>query len=184
MKVEMIVNKLQQNKKIKKVPDFSIVADNIPFEVPENWSWSNIETLTYAVGNKQNQIQTKEILPEGSLPVVSQGQSLIDGYTNQKEKAIDDLPLVMFGDHTRNVKFIDFPFAIGADGTKFHKCILVYPQYIYYWMTYASGRLRNRGYARHYVLLKEQYIPLPPLAEQKRIVAKLEEILPLCEKLK
>lgn len=176
--------KLQQNKKIKKVPDFSIVADNIPFEVPENWSWSNIETLTYAVGNKQNQIQTKEILPEGSLPVVSQGQSLIDGYTNQKEKAIDDLPLVMFGDHTRNVKFIDFPFAIGADGTKFHKCILVYPQYIYYWMTYASGRLRNRGYARHYVLLKEQYIPLPPLAEQKRIVAKLEEILPLCEKLK
>ncbi len=176
--------KLQQNKKIKKVPDFSIVADNIPFEVPENWSWSNIETLTYAVGNKQNQIQTKEILPEGSLPVVSQGQSLIDGYTNQKEKAIDDLPLVMFGDHTRNVKFIDFPFAIGADGTKFHKCILVYPQYIYYWMTYASGRLRNRGYARHYVLLKEQYIPLPPLAEQQRIVAKLEEILPLCEKLK
>ena len=169
-------------KKEKPLPE--ITEDEIPFDIPENWFWTKIESVTYTVGNRENQIQTKEILPEGDFPVVSQGQSLIDGYTNQREKVIHNLPLVMFGDHTRNVKYIDFPFVIGADGTKFHKCILVYPKFLYYWMIYASGQLRNRGYARHYVLLKQQLIPLPPLAEQKRIVAKIEELMPLCEKLK
>ncbi len=169
-------------KKEKPLPEIS--EDEIPFDIPESWFWTKIESVTYAVGNRENQIQTKEISPEGDFPVVSQGQSLIDGYTNQREKVINDLPLVMFGDHTRNVKYIDFPFVIGADGTKFHKGILVYPKFLYYWMIYASGQLRNRGYARHYVLLKQQLIPLPPLAEQKRIVAKIEEVLPLCEKLK
>jgi len=169
-------------KKEKPLPE--ITEDEIPFDIPESWFWTKIESVTYTVGNRENQIQTKEILPEGDFPVVSQGQSLIDGYTNQREKVIHNLPLVMFGDHTRNVKYIDFPFVIGADGTKFHKCILVYPKFLYYWMIYASGQLRNRGYARHYVLLKQQLIPLPPLAEQKRIVAKIEELMPLCEKLK
>jgi len=169
-------------KKEKPLPE--ITEDEIPFDIPKSWFWTKIESVTYTVGNRENQIQTKEILPEGDFPVVSQGQSLIDGYTNQREKVIHNLPLVMFGDHTRNVKYIDFPFVIGADGTKFHKCILVYPKFLYYWMIYASGQLRNRGYARHYVLLKQQLIPLPPLAEQKRIVAKIEELMPLCEKLK
>jgi len=167
-------------KKEKPLPEIS--EDEIPFDIPESWFWTKIESVTYTVGNRENQIQTKEILPEGDFPVVSQGQSLIDGYTNQREKVIHNLPLVMFGDHTRNVKYIDFPFVIGADGTKFHKCILVYPKFLYYWMIYASGQLRNRGYARHYVLLKQQLIPLPPLSEQERIVARIEELLPYIDR--
>jgi type I restriction enzyme S subunit len=169
--------------KIKKEKPLPEISENeIPFDIPESWFWTKIESVTYTVGNRENQIQTKEILPEGDFPVVSQGQSLIDGYTNQREKVIHNLPLVMFGDHTRNVKYIDFPFVIGADGTKFHKCILVYPKFLYYWMIYASGQLRNRGYARHYVLLKQQLIPLPPLSEQERIVARIEELLPYIDR--
>jgi len=167
-------------KREKPLPE--ITKDKKPFDIPENWILLNVENITYLVGNKNNQIQTNEILSKGSIPVVSQGQSHIDGYTNQKEKVIDDLPLVMFGDHTKNVKFVDFPFVIGAEGTHFHKCILAYPQYIYYWMVYAANKLRNRGYARHFALLKEQYIPLPPLAEQKRIVARIEELLPYIDR--
>ena len=93
------------------------------------------------------------------------------------------MPVIVFGDHTRVVKYIDFPFVIGADGTKFLKPIICNEHYIYYLILFISIKLRNRGYARHYSLLKEEWLPLPPLAEQKRIVSAIEKLLPLCEKL-
>ena len=158
------------------------IADEVPFEIPESWEWAKIETISMPIGNKNNQIQSKEVLSTGKIPVVSQGKDLIDGYCNDVSKKIDVLPLVMFGDHTRNVKYIDFEFVIGADGTKFHKILSCNSEYIYYWMLYAAETLRNRGYARHYTLLKECFIPLPPLQEQVRIVSKIKAILPLVEK--
>lgn len=121
------------------------------------------------------------IKKDGKYRVVSQGQQLFDGFSDDKSRLIEDLPLVMFGDHTRNVKYIDFPFIIGADGTKFFKPIGIEPRYLYYWMCSSAITLRNRGYARHYTLLKVVPVSLPPLAEQKRIVAKLEELLPIVE---
>ena len=158
------------------------IADEVPFDIPESWEWAKIETISMSIGNKNNQIQSKEVLPAGKIPVVSQGKELIDGYCNDVSKKIDVLPLVMFGDHTRNVKYIDFEFVIGADGTKFHKILSCNSKYIYYWMLYTAETLRNRGYARHYTLLKECFIPLPPLQEQVRIVSKIKAILPLVEK--
>ncbi len=164
-------------------PLTEITEDEIPFDIPESWCWCKIEDITIPIGNKNNQIQTKEILKEGKVPVVSQGQNLIDGYSNETEKTITDLPVIMFGDHTRNVKYIDFPFVIGADGTKFFKSINCDEHYIFYLISFISLKLRNRGYARHYTLLKEEWLPLPPFAEQKRIVTAIEKLLPLCEKL-
>lgn len=103
--------------------------------------------------------------------------SLVDGYVNDDAKVIKDLPVILFGDHTRNVKYIDFPFVIGADGTKLHKAIGVYPQYLFLWMLHAANALRDRGYARHYSLLRKSYIPLPPYKEQIRIVKKYDTVL-------
>jgi len=153
------------------------ITDDLPFEIPHNWEWTTLNMVTYSVGNKINQIQTKDILKTGNIPVVSQGQSLIDGYCEAKNKVVTDLPLIMFGDHTRNVKFIDFPFVIGADGTKFHKCICISADFLYFWMVVIAEQLRDRGYARHYSLLKKTYFPLPPLNEQYRIVKKIKQIL-------
>ena len=179
-----LVSESKGKKMLKQVQhDNPIQEDEIPFDIPESWCWCKIEDITIPVGNKNNQIQSKEVLIEGKIPVVSQGQALIDGYSNEIEKEINSIPLIMFGDHTRNVKYIDFPFVIGADGTKFFKPILCYEKYIFYLISYVSLNLRNRGYARHYTLLKEEWLSLPPLAEQKRIVAAIEQLLPLCEKL-
>lgn len=157
------------------------IADEMPFEIPDSWEWCKLATITYHVGNKVNQILAKSVMPIGRIPVVSQSSELIDGYCNDDKKVIDNLPLVMFGDHTRNVKYIDFPFVIGADGTKFHKVLICDAKYIYYWMSYAAINLRNRGYARHYTLLVPMLIPIPPIEEQKRIVNIIESLIPLVE---
>ena len=154
-----------------------ITDEEKPFEIPEAWKWVRLEEVTITIGNKTNQIQTKEILKDGLVAVVSQGQELIDGYSNETDKTIDDLPLIMFGDHTRNVKYIDFPFVIGADGTKFFKPICVNPKYLLYLVQFAAQKIRNRGYARHYVLLKKIPLSLPPLKEQEEIVNKIETLL-------
>lgn len=119
---------------------------------------------------KQKAILAREYLEEGLCPVVSQESALISGYTNKSELLYKHAkPVVIFGDHTKNVKFIDFDFVVGADGVH----ILmpksdILPKFFYYEL--CSIRLRDLGYARHYKLLKEEQIKYPSLPEQQRIV--------------
>ena len=76
-----------------------------------------IEKVSY--GNK---IQRTDYLTEGKFPVVSQESSLINGYWNQDSDVFCvDKPVIIFGDHTRALKYIDFNFVLGADGTKIIK---------------------------------------------------------------
>jgi type I restriction enzyme S subunit len=84
-------------------------------------------------------------------------------------------PVIVFGDHTKCFKYVPFAFSPGADGVKvLAPQELVDPKYTYY--ACASLQLPNRGYSRHYSFLKRSKFPLAPVGEQRRIVAKLEEI--------
>ena len=119
---------------------------------------------------RQNQIPAKDIADVGQYPVVDQGQDFIAGYCDDVSKLITlDLPFIIFGDHTRCFKYVDFPFVLGADGTK----ILMpnkefyYPKFYYYALL--ALEIPSRGYNRHFKSLKEQSLPLPRLSEQKKI---------------
>ncbi len=106
---------------------------------------------------------------------------LIDGYFDDDSKIINDYPLVVFGDHTRCVKYIDFAFIPGADGTKLLKPISLDTKYLYYGLIYASDKICNNGYARHFSKLKEVLLPIPKTCFQYIIMNYIEDAFQLLD---
>ncbi len=129
-----------------------------------------IEKVTYT-----QKIQRKDFLDDGSYPIVSQEEAFINGYwDNEADLFKVTTPIVIFGDHTKVLKYVRFDFVVGADGVKIlqpRKFLL--PKFFFYQLQTAN--LNSLGYARHYRLLRELEIAYPPLSEQRRIVGILDE---------
>lgn len=119
-------------------------------------------------------IKSSEYNNDGLYPVIDQGEKYISGYVNDSNLLYKgDLPIIIFGDHTRNIKYVDSDFAVGADGTKIlHPIKQFYCKFYYHYLKALT--IPNLGYSRHYSILRQINVPLPPLAEQKRIADKLD----------
>ena len=146
-------------------------------ELPVDWKVEKFQDCIVKKRSKVGKVQQQKYKQVGEFPVVDQGKNKIAGYWDNEEDVYSgDLPIVIFGDHTRIVKFIDFPFVCGADGTKViaPDKSKVDPLYFYY--VVSSLDVSSRGYNRHYSLLKEKFIPCPPLPEQQKIAYVLSAI--------
>ncbi len=160
-----------------------IKEEEIPYVLPGNWEWIRISDSYYSIGAKNNQLQTKDYKQSGSFPIIDQGKTFIAGYSDDSEKILRvGAPVVIFGDHTKNIKYVDFDFIIGADGVKVLKPYTSILSKFFYFVI-RSYVIPHRGYARHFGLLNENLLPVPPHAEQKRIVAKIDQLMSLCDKL-
>jgi type I restriction enzyme S subunit len=132
--------------------------------------------LVRDVSGGNAKLPQSEFQPSGKLAIVDQGQRFIAGYTDDMtcQFRSESLPVVVFGDHTKAIKYIDFPFAMGADGVKVLKakdeCD---SKYLYHFLRQA--RIPDAGYSRHFKFLKALEIPLPPLPEQRRIAEILDK---------
>ena len=129
-------------------------------KIPVGWKVIKVGTLLEQVKRKKK-IKKQDYASDGEIPVVDQGKNLIGGFTSNSEALHDKpLPIIVFGDHTRILKFIDFPFASGADGTQ----LLIsntkrMPMSLFFSML-KSIDLSNFSYARHFKFLREQKILL------------------------
>jgi type I restriction enzyme S subunit len=128
-----------------------------------------------------NKLQARLYQLAGRFPVVDQGQSEIAGYADDDSLVLSaDGPVILFGDHTRAVKYIDFPFVVGADGVRLYRARDGFDsEYIYYFLKGAP--IRNDGYGRHSKHLHELRLPRLPIDDQRRVAADLKAQLTAVE---
>jgi len=103
--------------------------------LPENWEMVKFDKVVKTRGVKVGKVKQSEYGLKGKYPIVDQGQNLISGYwENEEDVYKGKLSVIIFGDHTRIFKFVDFPFVCGADGTKVLIPNLEYydPRFLFY----------------------------------------------------
>ena len=152
--------------------------------LPEGWKIIDYKKSFTQLSTTHKKVKTKECKDSGKFPVVDQGQEPICGYLDDETKLIElDKPIVIFGDHTRVIKWVDYNFIPGADGTKILRPKdIFFPRFFYYQMR--NIKLPDKGYSRHFKFLKEADFLLPPLTEQKQIAKKLDKLLTRVERIK
>lgn len=141
--------------------------------VDPEWETDELQNLVDTV-TPPLKLQTSEYGKTGEIPIIDQSQDYIAGWTDQAAAAIDPQEgLVIFGDHTCAVKFVDRPFAQGADGIKILRTrVGLLPKYLALYLQ--AYPLAQDGYRRHFSKLKEYPIRFPDVDVQQAIVAEIE----------
>lgn len=142
-----------------------MTAVRVPFE----------QAVLDVTGGNQR-LLTTEYKPAGAIPVIDQGQAEIAGFTDDLSAACRrDGPVILFGDHTRTFKFVDFDFALGADGVKVLKPLPGFDARFLFHFLKTVRLPGNLGYSRHFKYLKECSVPKPEPEVQRRIATILDK---------
>ena len=136
-------------------------------------SFNDIFTDDTKIGKK---IKARDYQITGKYPIIDQGQKQIAGYTNKSEGKINKIPAIVFGDHTRVIKYLDTPFFIGADGVKVLHAKDSNANYKYLYYALKNVYIPNTGYNRHFKWLKQANINYPDVTTLKYIVTVLDEL--------
>ena len=141
--------------------------------VPAHWQVVRFTNVAKTI--RVPSVKRSEYRLIGKVPVIDQGREFIAGYTDLPPHE-HPLPVIVFGDHTRVFKFVDFPFVAGADGTKVlvPNTRVVNAPFLFYALSNLD--IPSRGYNRHFHLLREKHLPLPPLPEQQEIARILRAV--------
>lgn len=121
-------------------------------------------------------IKTDEYHQNGKNIIVDQGQAQVSGYTDREDGVFTDVPAIIFGDHTRILKYVDVPFFLGADGVKVLKSKFANANYKYLYYALKNAKIPDTGYNRHFKWLKETVIKYPDLKKQKEVVSTLDKL--------
>lgn len=144
-------------------------------QLPKGWAEKTVSEVVKMISTNGKKLPQKAYMKTATHPIIDQGKQYIGGYHDNTELLVEEEPpFIIFGDHSRSFKFANFKFIPGADGIKVMRPIGIDSKWAFY--IFQAIRLPNKGYARHFQYLKEAYLPVPPLEQQKRIVAKIEKL--------
>lgn len=189
-------------KKQKPLPE--ITEEEKPFDIPESWKWVRLGEVIYNPG----QVKPTEkfcYIDIGSIDNEHQKLGTKENVIEASKAPSRARKIVQFGDiiyatvipYLHNMAIIDREFThkpIASTGFAVMTCCKgIFNKYLFnlllspYFDSYANATDNAKGVAYPAInddKLYKAILPLPPLAEQKRIVARLEELLPLCDRLK
>lgn len=95
-------------------------SEELNREIPEGWKVELLGNILSPVPCTKK-YKVTEYLSKGEYPIIDQSKEYICGYTNQISDLLHIKDCIIFGDHTKEVKYVNFPFARGADGTQIIK---------------------------------------------------------------
>lgn len=141
-------------------------------EIPDGWDVVSIGDILDGYPTTKR-YETSAYASSGKFPIIDQGEKYIVGYTNDEEGILKRIPAVVFGDHSTRLKYVDFPFARGADGTQilYSKNESVTERLLF--LALSRLEIPNPGYSRHFKYLKELPLCVPP----KRVSKQFDEIV-------
>ncbi|MCJ7583058.1 MAG: restriction endonuclease subunit S [Candidatus Aminicenantes bacterium] len=141
----------------------------------EGWASSPLGNLMVPKNDKAKQVKSTEYSTVGTYPIVDQSSDFICGYHEDSTKVINtNLPLTVFGDHTRHTKFVSFPFIAGADGTQLLKPKQeIEDKFFYYLVSQAAEKIGNFGYDRHFKHLREYVCDFPTNKHEQTKIAEI-----------
>lgn len=143
--------------------------------------YKNFDEIFEDVTKLGTKIKADEYHPSGRHRIIDQGQDSIAGYTDLEDGLFEDVPAIVFGDHTRIVKYVDQPFFLGADGVKVLRSRFKDANYRYLYYALKYVKIPNTGYNRNFKWLKTAQIKLPNTETQSYIVAALDSVSKIIE---
>ena len=178
--------------KIKRDKKESVIfkgEDNSYYEkygekLPAGWVVTNFENLLEYEQPTKYIVRSTNYKSSYKTPVLTAGKSFILGYTNEANNIFNDLPVIIFDDFTTESKFVDFPFKVKSSAMKIlHiNTDLILPKYAFYLMQMTE--IDHENHQRYWIsTYSQEDVALPPLNEQKRILARLEYYFTLLDQI-
>lgn len=195
---------LKEGKIKKEKPLPEIAEDEKPFEIPESWKWVRLESISSKLtdGSHNPPPNSGQGYPVISAKNIKNGLIIFDNVDRFTDKegfekenlrtqiTKNDIIMGIIGASIGNIAIYTYETPVIAQrsiaiiktliDTYFSVILLKSPLIQKYLSISTAGSAQGGVYLKS---LKSLLLPLPPLAEQKRIVAKLEELLPLCQRL-
>jgi len=138
-------------------------------EFEGEWNFISFSDGFSVANQKTSQVKSSEYQVSGTIPIVDQSQNEIAGYC-ENNSPYTDVPVIVFGDHTRALKWVDFPFCPGADGTQVLKAKpIMGDKFAYFILSHVE--LPNLGYSRHMRELKQREFKIAVDVNEQRGIA-------------